>query len=54
VLMHIFYMEEISSFNKEKEYSMSEWIETNKLREDQQKRLDEFKTAFKKNVLFLE
>jgi hypothetical protein len=54
VLMHIFYMEEISSFNKEKEYSISEWMEINNLREDQQKRLDEFKTECQKNVRFLE
>ncbi len=54
VMMYIYYMEEVSSFNKEKEYSISEWMDINNLREDQQKRLDEFKTSCQKNVRFLE
>jgi hypothetical protein len=54
VVMLIYYMEEISSFNKENEYSISDWKEINKLREDQQKRLDEFMTECQKNVRFLE
>ncbi len=52
--MQIYYMDEISSFNKEKNYELSEWIDINKLREDQQKRLNEFMTTCQKNIQFLE
>lgn len=54
MIMQIYYMDEISSFNKEKNYELSEWIDINKLREDQQKRLNEFMTTCQKNIQFLE
>ncbi len=53
-VMVIYYMEEVSSFNKEKKYECLEWKEMKKIKEDQQKRLDEFKTECQKNVRFLE
>ena len=52
--MEIYYMEEVSGFNKEKKYECLEWKEMKKLKEDQQKRLDEFMTACQKNIQFLE
>ena len=53
-VMFIYYFEDISNFGTPRKYYCSEWIGINKLKEDQQKRLDAFKTASQTNIKFSE